>query len=74
MTNNNNYIYGFLGFSLLAVFLHFGTGITGNNSTNSTSLEVTDNSVSPQPIGVTAEKVIPHDGEEVIVTAETPSE
>ena len=75
MTNNNNkYIYGFLGFSLLAVFGYFGTGHSGNDNSDSISLEITDNNNTVESIGVTAEKIIPHDGEEVIVTAETPSE
>jgi hypothetical protein len=71
--NDNRYFVGFLGVSFLAVFLYFGTGISGNTSTEAPSVEVTDNT-TPEVIGVTAEKVIPHEGEPVTVTAETPSE
>ena len=71
--NDNRYFVGFLGVSYLAVFLYFGTGISGNTSTEVPSVEITDNT-TPEVIGVTAEKVIPHEGEPVTVTAETPGE
>jgi len=71
--NENRYFVGFLGLSFLAVFLYFGTGISGTDSAEAPSVEVT-NSTTPEVIGVTAEKIIPHEDEGATVAAETPTE